>query len=486
MRSSIWDGAAIKGSFSLSSLYAIIGLMIALLAAGALGAYCIYTTSIYAIPVVIGSLIMAIVVILRQDELAVIVIVAVRLYADMYLGQQFIGLVMALVLLLIFYLMRSPRHPWVKPTALWLWAIFLTLTIYPAIRGGSLSPLDAVIFYPGIILGSFMMFWLGIIVARNRACLRKFFKLFAGVGTLLAVHTIIQATTGTFLFVPTHYQTLLLQQESNYQLLGSNVDRAGSFFIDPNINGTFLAILFFLPLGLFIESSSLFEKGLYLAEMAFILPALLFTYSIGAWIGFLVGIISFVIFVGSTRNRILLPLFAFAVTVAMMLAFPSQISLLLTHAQGPDELSLRFGLWQTAIRVIYAFPLTGVGLSYQAYLLGAEPFRVPAQIVALGHPHNAYLELGAEAGLPVLVVFLALIVHALWRARRNWTLAEARTRALIGGGIASVIALSINSISINGWTYYPFAAMTWLILGTISSPLLAKSLSSEITQKKKS
>src|SRR5437016_5911955 len=108
MRSSIWDGVAIKVSFSLSSLYAIIGLLIAMLAVGGLEAYCIYTSSIYAIPVVIGSLIMAIVVILRQDELAVIVIVAVRLYADWYLGQHFIGLVMALVLLLIFYLMRSP------------------------------------------------------------------------------------------------------------------------------------------------------------------------------------------------------------------------------------------------------------------------------------------------------------------------------------------------------------------------------------------
>jgi hypothetical protein len=76
----------------------------------------------------------------------------------------------------------------------------------------------------------------------------------------------------------------------------------------------------------------------------------------------------------------------------------------------------------------------------------------------------------------VLITFVALVLFALWLALRNRALADASTRSLLGGGIAAVMALSVNSLSINGWTLPPLAAIGWLILGLLSSPLLRKSL----------
>ena len=61
----------------------------------------------------------------------------------------------------------------------------------------------------------------------------------------------------------------------------------------------------------------------------------------------------------------------------------------------------------------------------------------------------------------------------------NWVLVDKDTRPLLCGGIAAIVALSLNSFSINGWTLPPLAAIGWIILGVISSPLLAKSLKSE-------
>jgi hypothetical protein len=55
---------------------------------------------------------------------------------------------------------------------------------------------------------------------------------------------------------------------------------------------------------------------------------------------------------------------------------------------------------------------------------------------------------------------------------------------LLGGGIAAVLALSINSVSINGWTLPPLAAPGWLILGAIASPLLRKNGYHELTREK--
>jgi hypothetical protein len=78
--------------------------------------------------------------------------------------------------------------------------------------------------------------------------------------------------------------------------------------------------------------------------------------------------------------------------------------------------------------------------------------------------------------LPVLGVFLALLACALWLALRNWKSADPRTRVLLAAGIAGTIALSFNSWLNEGWTLPPLAALGWMNLGMIGSPLLRNAL----------
>lgn len=427
----------------------------------------------YASATIIGTITMAFILLRRQDQLAVTATIAVHIYVDFYLGLHLVAPAMTVVLLLIFFLARSPRHPWVEPPALWLWGLFLVLAIPPAIRG-ALTSFDAASFYPGNIFTAFTMFWLGTLIARDGAHVRHFFQILAGLGTLLAIHTLIQVATGTILFGTNHFDTLLLDN-SNYALASAAITaRAGSFFVDPNWNGTFLAMMLFIPLGLFVESTAFLQKVLYLSATLLILLALLFTYSAGAAIAAIAGIVAFTALVGHPRYHMQIPLFVGIAVLVLLVGFPSQLQSLLQHASGPAELQLRSGAWQTALQVIRAFPLTGVGLGGKAYLERANPYRALAQYIPL-EPHNAYLELGAMAGLPVLLVFMALLLYALRLALRNWVRVDSRTRSLLGGGLAAVIALSINSLSINGWTLPPLAATGWLILGVIASPLLKRS-----------
>ncbi len=476
MRSSVWSKGITKDKFSIFSLFPVLGTMIALLLGGALGIF-----GPYARMVVIGAIMLAVIIVLCLDELAATVVIAVHLYIDWYLGLRVVALLMVLALLVIFWA-RSPRHLWAEPRALWLWALLLMLAIFPAIRG-ALSLYDALFYYPNVFFGAFITYWLGIVIGRNTASVHRLFSMLAGFAALLAIHTIIEAATGTILFasssLATHYGDALFYQ---YQLGESSVYRLGSFFIDPNWNGSFFAMMLFLRLGLFTESSSVPEKVLYLVETLLILLALLFTYSAGAWIASIAGLIAFTLFVGRTRYRIQIPLFMVVVGIMIAVLFASQVNYLLRHASDPNELLLRNAGWETAVRVILAFPLTGVGLGILGYAQRVGPYRAPAQYAPLSHPHNSYLELGAMAGFPVLLTFVALILFALWLALRNWALADVRARSLLAGGIAAVIVLSINSISINAWTLPPLAATGWLILGAISSPLLAKSRKSEMEQ----
>ncbi len=451
-----------------SSIISFFTLVIALLSGGVIGTF----TSTVAI--VIGILLLALILALRQYELAIVMIVVAHIYIDWYQGLEIVGSTIAVGLLLLLFVVRSPQYPWVTPHALWLWCLYLVLTIFPVIQGAQ-SRYDLAYYYPNVIFGALVMFWLGILVARDRIHLRTLFQILAALGTLLAVHTIIQATTGIVVFGTARFDAYLAQV-SNFGLGNSGVSRAGSLFENPDWNGTFLAVMLFLPFSLFAETTSLLQKFLYFTEMLAILIALLFTYSIGAWIGALAGMIVFMLFAGRNYYRMLIPALIITIGVILLTVFPREINLLFQRTSDPTGLSLRSGAWQTAINVIRAFPLMGIGLGMENYLQRAEAYRVPSQYTPLAHPHNSYLELGAMAGLPVLIVFLALLLLALGHTWHNWIRGDTSTRCLLGGGIASIMALSVNSLSINGWTLPPLATVGWLILGAIASPLIIRNI----------
>ncbi len=464
---------SIWGKLPISALFPIVAIIIGLLLGGMLG-----RLSPYALGAVIGLIIMTLITILRQDALAAALVVVAHIYVDWYLGLLFAAQVITLLLLVIYFLARSLERPWGKPHALWLWFLFLLLGIYPTIRGTT-RLYDLGFYYPNIIGGALLTFWLGTVIAKDVLSVRRFFQILAIIAALLAIHTIIQALTGNVLFGSSRFDAYIASRGGYTLVTGLDIHRVGSFFEDPNWNGTFFTTMLFLPLGLFMESSSVQGKILHLAEVLIILPALLFTYSGGAWVGVLGGLVVFLILLGRSRNSVLLSSLLGLVALLGTVFFPSQINLQLQHGTNPLELSLRVGAWQTGLNVIQAFPLTGVGLGFDVYIQRAEPYRVAAQYLQLSHPHNSFIEIGAKAGLPVLAVFIALLSFSLWQALRNRALLNTERRILLSAGIAAIVALSVNSFSINAWTLPPLAAAGWIILGVTSSPLLRKSLMRE-------
>lgn len=461
------------GKVPISALFAIMAITIELLVGGMLG-----RLSSYALGAIIGSMMMILITILRKDVLAAGFVVLIHIYVDWYVGLLLAAQLVTLLLLVVFFLARSPEHPWVEPRALWMWFLFLLLGIYPAIQGAT-RLYDTGFYYPNIVAGALLTFWLGTVIAKDVLSVRRFFQILAILAALLAIHTIIQALTGKVVFGSSRFDAYIASRGDYTLVTGLDIHRVGSFFEDPNWNGTFFATMLFLPLGLFMESPSVWGKVLHLAEVLLILPALLFTYSGGAWVGVLGGLIVFFILLGRARYRVLLSSLVSLGALLGAVFFPLQINLQLQHGANPAELSLRMGAWQTGLNVIRAFPLTGVGLGFDVYLQRAEPYRVAAQYLQLSHPHNSYIEIGAKAGLPVLAVFIGLVAFAIWQALRNRALLNIETRLLLSAGIAAVVALSVNSFSINAWTLPPLAAAGWIILGVISSPLLRKSLMRE-------
>ena len=425
---------------------------------------------------IIAMVILAFIIVQRHDEIMVMLIIAIHLYVDWYLVYHLVAFVLVILLIVLFYRTRSSERPWILPHVLPLWLVFLILAAFPAARG-ALTLRDLLLYYPSIVFGALLMFWLGALLAHDTLSIRRLFQALSFFGGLIAIHTIIQNATGKTLFGSARADAYLLTVLNHTLAPGLSVTRSGSFFNDPNWNGAFLVMMFFLALGLFVESISLWAKLLYLAEALVILPALLFTYSTASWSSLFVGMIFFIILIGRTLHRIQFIISVAIAGLILFIFFNSQILLQFQHSTNAQDLASRVALLQTAWRIIQANPLTGIGLGHANYLLLAAPYRVPMDYIPLDHPHNSYMEWAAMAGLPVLFIFLALLGTGIWLAIQNWIKADAQTRSLLGGGLALIIALSFNSWSNDCWTLPPLAAIGWLILGAISSPILKKSLS---------
>jgi O-antigen ligase len=445
------------------------GVAIAVLLAGKFG-----HLGTYAVWGVIGLLALAILLFLRQNELVAVLLIAVHLYVDFYRGLYFVALILVLLVLAVLYLTDPSRLRREGPRSLWLWLLFLGLCVVPALRG-AVDLEDIALYYPNIILGALLLFWLGTILIHNRANLRLFLALLSLLSTFIAIHTIIQELTGITLFASAA-QEAFLTSVSNYQLGPENVHRVGSFFSDPDYDGAFLSMMLFLPLGLLVESSSFLRKGFYLAQTSLIFLALLFTYSGTAWVGALAGLVIYLFLVGSTRYRLLLPLCVLGGAIALLVFFPEQVQVLLQHISDSGELALRISIWRASLGTILAFPLSGIGFSHTLFLQIATRYATGAHYTPIDHPHNSYLEFAVMGGIPVLAAFVALLAWTLWQAIAQWKRADVHTRPLIGAGIAAVIALCVCSLATNAWTLPPLAAIGWLILGALTSPLLTRAL----------
>jgi len=175
-------------------------------------------------------------------EALLALVIAFHLYLDWYWGLYLIAQVMVIAILFVYFCRRSERFPWVMPPALWLWLAFVLLAILPSMHG--ISTRDTLNYYFNIFFGSLTIYWLGNLVARDIINVRRVFQLLALIGTLVAIHSIIETVTGIFLFATTRFDAYLASI-SNYILASTDVHRAGSFLVNPDSNGGFLAMMMF-------------------------------------------------------------------------------------------------------------------------------------------------------------------------------------------------------------------------------------------------
>jgi len=111
----------------------------------------------------------------------------------------------------------------------------------------------------------------------------------------------------------------------------------------------------------------------------------------------------------------------------------------------------RMAHWQAALGMWTDHPWLGVGIGNYAAVYPA--YALPKWPDSLGHAHNYYLNVAAEAGLLGLVAYLVLWGAAFWQA---WKAVRASTgvwRAVAAGVFGVLTHLAVHNLFDNLWVH---------------------------------
>jgi O-antigen ligase len=207
--------------------------------------------------------------------------------------------------------------------------------------------------------------------------------------------------------------SLIMHRTEQGRLVGA----LGGVFENPNDLAVNLAINWPLCLGFVLLARGPIKKGLWALSLGAMLVAVMATYSRSGFLAMALGGLIALWHFGIRGRRIGLVLLAAVVGVGLLLALPSRyrerLSTILTMKEdvGPNGEMMsgssgeaRRELLRLSFEMMKRSPLVGVG-----------PGNFPVVSGAWRVAHNTYTEMGAEAGVPALILFLLY----LWAARRN-------------------------------------------------------------------
>jgi O-antigen ligase len=128
------------------------------------------------------------------------------------------------------------------------------------------------------------------------------------------------------------------------------------------------------------------------------------------------------------------------------------------------SLTDRYYAWKVAIEMMKDSPFFGKGIDsfgfyYRFYrdknsseILSGQPY------ISYDNAHNTYLQLGATAGIPILIIYIILIIFICWRMVIAWKVSE--DKSLVAGLssiwiiylIQSFVSMDQIGIAVWGWS----------------------------------
>ncbi|MFA6451143.1 MAG: O-antigen ligase family protein [bacterium] len=177
-----------------------------------------------------------------------------------------------------------------------------------------------------------------------------------------------------------------------------------------NAMGTFMAMMTTFMFNLSLSADRGWKRLLYYTVFVLDFLALLMTFSRGAWIGTIVGVVISAQIRGMVQFiRIFSMVFVLFIIVTVLTPqqyFGRYLVRLYSVPRVADVSSKnRVAQWKIAYETISDYPLLGVGLNNNSYHV-TEKYNLPTY----GEIHNLFLHIGSERGIPAMFIFMGIYI----------------------------------------------------------------------------
>ncbi len=248
------------------------------------------------------------------------------------------------------------------------------------------------------------------------------------------------------------------------ELFGDIAGRVVSTFENPNVLAEYLIMIIPLAAAMFIITKNPRAKLLLAFCTVASCGCLIYTWSRGAWLGFIIGMLIFLIMYH--RNTLTALLFGMFGVPFLPFVLPDSIIQRFTSIGDMRDTSTayRVHIWEAVTNMIGGYWKTGVGI-------GEASFRPIYSLYALSgiesapHSHNLYLQITVELGIVGLAVFLIMLF--IW-AQSCLTLHKNESRPeklLSAAGFCGILAVLAQGATDYIWYNYRVFLMFWLVLG---------------------
>jgi len=253
-------------------------------------------------------------------------------------------------------------------------------------------------------------------------------------------------------------------------------ERVFSSIGNPNMLAGFLLIMFWLLVGIALDSRSLIHRILLALLCALVLCCLVLTYTKGAWLAFMASAIIFALWLVTgwrfpyrvkprTRKTLAITVVAIMLLVGIIFHRPVLGRLYTLH----DSARVRLAYWSGALGLVRDHPIFGTGAgTFQIVYPDKRPpdFRAYGVTYNTLHAHSEPLEILTEMGFIGLLSFLCILA-AFYRGVFRYF--GRRTDTCCGGVLAGmmlgVTALLLHNLVAVNLRWYTTPTFFWLFLG---------------------
>lgn len=281
----------------------------------------------------------------------------------------------------------------------------------------------------------------------------------------LCTSSVLVSLYGIYQYVSGNVNTTWQDEEMFSNISG----RVVSLFGNPNVLAEYLLLTIPFSVALLFCAKRPLSRMAAVLSSAVGVVCLIITWSRGAWLGCIVGILIFALIY---NHRTVLLLFVGAAAVPFLpLVLPESIIARFTSIGNLADSSTayRFHIWQSALSMIHDFFAGGLGTGIGAFQT-AYPAYSRAGIESAPHSHNFYFEIMIEFGIFGLIAFAAILFFMIRKTLAYIRSVPREMRTDSHTLLAAACLSGIGAVLVQGmtdyiWYNYRVLLIMWLICG---------------------